>query len=82
LLLRDPLTTGDYVRAFERRNIPHLLVGSKSLHGREEVGVIRKALLAIEWPRDEFSVYATIRGPMFGVKVICSRRRLSALPLT
>lgn len=60
-------TTGDYVRAFERRNIPHLLVGSKSLHGREEVGVIRNALLAIEWPRDEFSVYATIRGPMFGV---------------
>ena len=60
-------TTADYVRAFERRNIPHLLVGSKSLHGREEVGVIRNALLAIEWPRDEFSVYATIRGPMFGV---------------
>lgn len=60
-------TTDGYVRALERRNIPHLLIGSKSLHGREEVGVIRNALLAIEWPRDEFSVYGTLRGPMFGV---------------
>jgi ATP-dependent exoDNAse (exonuclease V) beta subunit len=60
-------TTGDYVRAFERRNIQHLLAGSKSLHGREEAGVIRTALAAVEWPRDEFSVYATLRGPLFAV---------------
>src|SRR5205823_2926603 len=29
--------TRDYVRSFESRNVPHLLVGSKSFHKREEV---------------------------------------------
>ena len=59
--------TRDYVRALEARNIAHLLVGSKSFHGREEVDAIRTALNAIEWPEDELSVYATLRGALFAI---------------
>ena len=36
--------TRDYVRGFEARNVPHLLVGSKSFHKREEVETLRAAL--------------------------------------
>jgi ATP-dependent exoDNAse (exonuclease V) beta subunit len=42
--------TQEYVRALEARGIAHLLVGSKSFHRREEVGTLRTALRAIEWP--------------------------------
>ncbi|MGH9675400.1 MAG: UvrD-helicase domain-containing protein [Bryobacteraceae bacterium] len=59
--------TRDYVRGLEARGIPHLLVGSKSFHRREEVEALRAALAAIEWPDDELSVFATLRGPMFFV---------------
>jgi ATP-dependent helicase/nuclease subunit A len=51
----------EYVRALEARGIEHVLVGSKSLHQREEVAAVRTALRAIEWPEDELSVYATLR---------------------
>ena len=54
--------TRDYVKALEAREIPHLLVGSKSFHAREEVQTLRAAMAAIEWPDDELSVYATLRG--------------------
>ena len=46
---------------------PHLLVGSKSFHDREEVETVRTALTAIEWPEDELSVYATMRGSLFAI---------------
>jgi ATP-dependent exoDNAse (exonuclease V) beta subunit len=59
--------TQEYVRALEARGIPHLLVGSKSFHRREEVGTIRAALRAIEWPDDELSVYAVLRGSLNAV---------------
>jgi ATP-dependent exoDNAse (exonuclease V) beta subunit len=59
--------TREYVRALEARNVPHLLVGSKSFHDREEVETIRTALTAIEWPEDELSVYATLRGSLFAI---------------
>jgi ATP-dependent helicase/nuclease subunit A len=59
--------TEDYVRALEARNLPHVLVGSKGLHSREETMVLRTALRAIEWPNDELSVYAVLRGPLFGL---------------
>ena len=59
--------TRDYVRALEARNVRHLLVGSKSFHGREEVQTIRTALAAIEWPEDELSVYAVLRGSLFAI---------------
>src|SRR4029078_2559046 len=45
----------------------HLLVGSKSFHQREEVGTLRSALRAIEWPYDELSVFATLRGSLCAV---------------
>ncbi|MEO8752953.1 MAG: UvrD-helicase domain-containing protein [Casimicrobiaceae bacterium] len=59
--------TQEYVRALEARGIAHLLVGSKSFHRREEVGTLRTALRAIEWPDDELSVYAVLRGSLFAV---------------
>jgi len=63
--------TGDvthgYVRALEARAIPHLLVGGRSFHLREEVETMRAALAAIERPDDELSVYATLRGSLFAI---------------
>ncbi|HEX5228422.1 MAG TPA: UvrD-helicase domain-containing protein, partial [Bryobacteraceae bacterium] len=59
--------TRDYVRSLEAREIPHLLVGSKSFHSREEVETLRAALTAIEWPDDELSVFATLRGSLFAI---------------
>ena len=59
--------TGEYVHALEARNIPHLLWGAKSFHQREEIETVRAALNAIEWPDDELSIYATLRGALFAV---------------
>jgi ATP-dependent helicase/nuclease subunit A len=59
--------TRDYVRALEARRIPHVLVGGRSFHTREEVVALRNALSAIEWPDDELSVFATLRGPFFAL---------------
>ncbi len=59
--------TRPYVEAIEARGIPHLLVGGKAFHGREEVEAIRAALAAIEWPDDELSVFATLKGPLFAI---------------
>ena len=59
--------TQEYVRCLEKRGIAHLLVGSKSFHRREEVGTIRTALRAVEWPDDELSVFAVLRGGLCAV---------------
>ena len=59
--------TRNYVRSLEAREIPHLLVGSKSFHSREEVETMRAALTAIEWPDDELSVFATLKGSLFAI---------------
>ena len=59
--------TRPYVEALEARGIPHLLVGGRSFHLREEVESLRTALAAIEWPDDELSVYATLKGPLFAI---------------
>src|SRR5207302_6425740 len=59
--------TQEYVRSLEARGIPHLLVGSKSFHLREEVGTLRAALRAVEWPDDELSVFAVLRGSLCAV---------------
>ena len=59
--------TRPYVDALEARGVPHLLVGGKSFHDREEVETIRAALAAIEWPDDELSVFATLRGGLFAL---------------
>jgi ATP-dependent exoDNAse (exonuclease V) beta subunit len=57
--------TRPYVQALEARGLPHLLVGGKSFHEREEVETLRAALAAIEWPDDELSVFGTLRGALF-----------------
>jgi ATP-dependent helicase/nuclease subunit A len=59
--------TREYVRSLEAREIPHLLVGSKSFHSREEVETLRAALTAIEWPDDELSLFATLKGSLFAI---------------
>jgi ATP-dependent helicase/nuclease subunit A len=72
LLFRRFLHFGDditrlYVSALEARAVPHLLVGGKTFHEREEVDTIRTALVAIEWPEDELSVFATLHGSLFAI---------------
>ena len=57
--------TRPYAQALEARRVPHVLVGGHSFHEREEVMATRVALFAIDRPDDEFSVYATLRGPFF-----------------
>src|SRR6516162_6864811 len=57
--------TRPYVRALEARRLPHVLMGGRSFHDREEILALRNALAAIEWPDDELRVYATLRGPLF-----------------
>ncbi len=59
--------TRPYVEALEARGVPHLLVGGKSFHDREEVETVRAALAAVEWPDDELSVFATLRGALFAL---------------
>ncbi|MGH9373396.1 MAG: UvrD-helicase domain-containing protein, partial [Vicinamibacterales bacterium] len=59
--------TRPYVNALEARGIAHVLVGGRAFHEREEIEAIRAALAAIEWPDDELSVFATLRGPLFAI---------------
>jgi len=65
---RDDDVARPYIRALEARNLPHLLVGGRSFHDREEVRTIRAALTAIEWPDDELSVFATLKGSLFAIR--------------
>lgn len=60
--------TRPYVKALEAHGIPHLLVGSRSFHKREEVETLRAALTAVEWPDDELSVFATLKGSLFAIE--------------
>ena len=59
--------TRPYVAELEARGIPHLLVGGRSFHTREEVEMMRVALGAVERPDDALRVYATLHGPLFGI---------------
>jgi ATP-dependent exoDNAse (exonuclease V) beta subunit len=63
----DTDVTRPYVDALEARGIPHLLVGGRSFHNRAEIETLRAALAAIEWPDDELSVFATLRGTLFAI---------------
>jgi ATP-dependent helicase/nuclease subunit A len=56
-----------YAQALEARGVPHVLVGGRSFHAREEVMALRTALLAVERPDDELSVYAALKGPLFAL---------------
>ncbi len=59
--------TRAYVRALEARGIAHVLIGGRSFHHREEIAALRATLTAIEWPDDDLSVFATLRGPFFAL---------------
>jgi ATP-dependent exoDNAse (exonuclease V) beta subunit len=59
--------TRPYVDAFEARGVRHLLVGGRAFHDREEIETLRAALAAVEWPDDELSVFATLRGALFAI---------------
>jgi ATP-dependent helicase/nuclease subunit A len=59
--------TRAYVDALEARGIKHLLVGGRAFHGREEIETLRAALTAVEWPDDQLSVFATLRGALFAI---------------
>jgi ATP-dependent exoDNAse (exonuclease V) beta subunit len=62
----EDITRG-YVEALEARGVRHLLVGGKAFHDREEIETLRAALMAIEWPDDQLSVFATLRGALFAI---------------
>lgn len=59
--------TRPYVDALEARGVTHLLVGGRAFHDREEIETLRAALMAVEWPDDQLSVFATLRGALFAV---------------
>jgi ATP-dependent exoDNAse (exonuclease V) beta subunit len=59
--------TRRYVDALEARGVSHLLVGGRAFHGREEIETLRAALAAVEWPDDQLSVFATLRGALFAI---------------
>ena len=42
-------------------------MGGRSFHNRAEIETLRAALAAIEWPEDELSVFATLRGSLFAI---------------
>ncbi len=72
ILFRRFISFGDdvtmpYVQALEARGVKHVLVGGKTFHDREEVETLRAALAAVEWPDDELSVFATLRGSLFSI---------------
>ncbi|MEM7677302.1 MAG: UvrD-helicase domain-containing protein, partial [Myxococcota bacterium] len=56
-----------YVDALDARQIPHVLVGTWSFKNRPEIDALTAALTAIEWPDDDLSVYAALRGPLFSL---------------
>ncbi len=59
--------TQPYVDALSGLDIPHVLVGGKGFHQREEIDAMRVALAAVERPDDELSVFSTLRGPLFSM---------------
>ena len=59
--------TRPYVDGLQARDVPHVLVGGRGFHQREEIDAMRNALAAIERPDDELSVFATLRGPLFSL---------------
>ncbi|MEO0325104.1 MAG: UvrD-helicase domain-containing protein, partial [Myxococcota bacterium] len=73
---------GAFVRALEAHGLPHVLHGGRAFHDREEVVALRTALGAVEHPDDALAVYATLRGPLFGLtdgSLLAFRARHGAL---
>ena len=56
-----------YADALQDLGIPHSLAAVQTYTGSAELSFLRAALTAIEFPEDELSVYATLRGPLFAI---------------
>lgn len=56
-----------YADALQDLGIPHSLAAVQTYIGSAELSFLRAALTAIEFPEDELSVYATLRGPLFAL---------------
>ena len=56
-----------YADALDARRLPHVLVGSWSFRDRPEIDAMLSILTAIEWPEDDLSVYAALRGPLIAL---------------
>jgi len=56
-----------YVEALQGLDVPHVLVGGRGFHQREEIEAVRMALTAIERPDDELAVFSTLRGPLYSL---------------
>ncbi len=56
-----------YVDALDARRLPHVLVGSWSFRDRPEIDALLAVLTAIEWPQDDLSVHAALRGPLIAL---------------
>ena len=72
LLFRSTVSYGEnkvqpYALKLEAHGIPHVVVGGRSFADREEILSMATAAHAIERPGDRLSVYATLRGPFFGL---------------
>ena len=62
---RGHLVPQPYAEALQQRDLPHALGAIPSYTGSAEIGALRAALTAVEFPDDELSVYAALRGPLF-----------------
>ena len=56
-----------YADALQDLGIPHSLAAVQTYTGSAELSFLRAALTAVEFPEDELSVYATLRGPLFAI---------------
>ena len=67
--LPDVWTAGAaaYADALRDLDIAHSLAAVQTYIGSAELSFLRAALTAIEFPEDELSVYATLRGPLFAI---------------
>lgn len=72
-ILFNRLKAGDldrssaYADALDARRLAHVLVGTWSFRDRPEIEGLLAVLTAIEWPEDELSVYAALRGPFLAL---------------
>ena len=57
-----------YADTLQDLGIPHSLAAVETYIGSAELSFLRAALTAVEFPEDELSVYATLRGPLFAIQ--------------
>ncbi|MGF1509396.1 MAG: UvrD-helicase domain-containing protein [Myxococcota bacterium] len=53
------------VQELERQSVPWVMVGRRCLSERDELSAVKAVLSAIEWPHDQYWMYAALRSPFF-----------------